>query len=589
MTAVRRSREPVWLEVEAEGARGPGWVELRYAASFLVPAVRPVLRLVLPDGGEDTIILPAPVCGRGVWRGWRPRGARLAIDPGPGVPPDRFRIEQISRLAPVALVLRLLRAPRSSLLGLLHHVAGRRDSARRRLAAALNDEPLSSYDRWRAARRRPPEPEGLDRPRPEALAGPPIVFAGSDPAHPGWGATRISLERQSCPAWRLTLDGTAGDDALAHVALAAGDRLAPEAVATLVEAFAAEPGLRTVAFDADEPGPGGTRRPLFAWPGEADEAPWRATRPPGGPSTGFIHLGRVLLHRAAPSVPPVAPRLARKAASPCPPVDIVIPTRNRADLLGRCLASLLERTAYERLRIIVADNDSDEVAARRLLDWVAADPRVRVVPAPGAFNYAAICNAAAGQGEGEIVVFLNNDVEALDPGWLTALVDLAVRPGVGAVGAKLLYPDGTIQHAGIVLGLNDAAGHLYRRAPGGASGYGGALGRCRRVSAVTGACLAVRRDLFEAVGGFDASAFPVEYNDIDLCLRLGERGFATMWTPQAVLCHLESASRGRPGPTGVQRHAEQRAAFVARWRDRIVNDPFYHPAFSLACETPRLS
>lgn len=581
MDGVRAGREPEWLPLGG-GAVAGGWIELRYAASFLAPPVRPVLRVRRAGTDDERIVLPAPVAGCGIWRGHVPKGASLAIDPGPGVPPEGFRVEAVAALTLGTRLALGLRTPAAVALGLAHRLAGRRESARRRLAPVLNEAPLEDYEGWRAARRRAPEPEGLDRLAPGLADGPPIVFRGTAPDDPAWGATHESLARQSSSAWRFGAADAAG--ALATVDLEPGDRLAPEAVAALVAACAAEPRPRLVAFDADEPAPGGGRRPLFAWPCAPGHWPHRALA--GGPGPD-AYLPRVLLHRARPLAarPPAA---APAAPEVWPAVDIVIPTRNRADLLDRCLASVLERTAYERLKVIVADNDSDEPAARQALARAARDPRVAVTPAPGPFNYAAICNRAAALGSGEVIVFLNNDVETLTPDWLTVLVREAMSPGTGAVGAKLLYPDDGVQHAGVVLGLNGAAGHLYRGAPAEARGLGDALLRRRAVAAVTGACLAVRRSLFEAAGGFDADAFAVEFNDIDLCLRLAAAGHGAVWTPDALLSHRESASRGRPGPGG-GRHGDQRARFLTRWGDFAVNDPFFHPAFSLASESPRLA
>ncbi|BCW90501.1 hypothetical protein sos41_36710 [Alphaproteobacteria bacterium SO-S41] len=619
MTGARPPREPVWLPVDRDRRFAGRWVELTYAASFLADPVRPTLRFTLA-GAEEYVILPAPVCGRAIWRGRFPAGAEVAIDPGPGVTQDRFRVEPIRVLAMTSLAARAARSPRAGLVGLVQHAAGRREGSRRKLAVALHDEPLESYDLWRRARRREPEPAGLDRLSDDMATAAPIRFTGVDAGHRGWRETLISLQRQSCPRWELLLvaageretetlkrdsalaaeprvaivasAAASGSVSLATVALEAGDRVAPEAVAALISTFQREPDIAALTFDEDEPGiVARSRRPLFRWPQPPaleGRAARRSAAPPGG---GRVHhLARVLIYRARPEGERSSPLAHLPApSSDLPSVDVVVPTRDRPDMLMRCMESLLKKTNYPRLNVIVADNDTVDPVARRYLDSIAADPRVSVVPVPGAFNFAAICNTAAARGKSELLVFLNNDVEAIDPGWLEKLADTAMQPGNGAVGAKLFYPAGGIQHAGIVLGLHGAAGHFYRGAKRGETGYRRALAMPHRVAAVTGACLAVRRSLFAEVGGFDEASFAVEFNDIDLCLRLDALGHATVWRPDVELVHFESATRGRPSLASGQRHADQRQRFLKRWRDAIANDPYFHPAFSLASETPRLA
>ena len=254
----------------------------------------------------------------------------------------------------------------------------------------------------------------------------------------------------------------------------------------------------------------------------------------------------------------------------------------------RCTSALLNRTDYPSLHVIIADNDTRDPGALKVLSRLRREKRVHVVPAPGAFNFAAICNAAAATGSGRVLVFMNNDVEAANTHWLDALVERAIVPGTGAVGAKLSYRSGAIQHAGIVLGLHGAAGHVYRGAASGERGYLDWLKHDHVVSAVTGACLAVERRKFEEAAGFDAVNFPVEFNDVDLCLRLRDRGYVSIWTPDAMLLHAESASRGRVKFAGRGRLDQgERASFLARWGAVVANDPCFHPAFSLASELPR--
>jgi GT2 family glycosyltransferase len=222
-----------------------------------------------------------------------------------------------------------------------------------------------------------------------------------------------------------------------------------------------------------------------------------------------------------------------------------------------------------------------------LLDELATDPRVSVMRRPGPFNYAALCNDGAAATRAPLLLFLNSDIDVIGPDWLRHLADLAVRPDVGAVGAKLLYPDDRLQHAGVTVGLNGFAGHLYSGAGRDEPGHLGELRFPHEVSAVTGACVAVERHKFEAVGGYDAQNLPVDLNDVDLCLRLGEQGWRTIWTPDAELYHLESASRGR-AIRGSKVYSRERTYFRERWAHVIRDDPYYHPALSLVARNPVL-
>lgn len=287
----------------------------------------------------------------------------------------------------------------------------------------------------------------------------------------------------------------------------------------------------------------------------------------GDPARPVVRDGALDLHRPRPD--------------PAPPVSIVIPSRDRLDLIARVTTDVLERTDYPSIELIIVDNGSTNPAVLALYEQLRADPRVRIEPFPHPFNFAAMVNRGAEIARGHILVLLNNDVVVLRPDWLDAMVVQALRPEVGAVGAKLLYADGRLQHAGVVVGLGGEAGHILRRRPAAAPGHLGRMRVAHEVSAVTAACLAVTREKYRAVGGFDAATFAVDFNDVDFCLRLGAKGWKTVWTPHAVLSHLESVSRGRPTGEARQRFEREAAAFAERWRDTIRHDPYYHPALSL--------
>lgn len=275
-------------------------------------------------------------------------------------------------------------------------------------------------------------------------------------------------------------------------------------------------------------------------------------------------------------------RVEHPLPEPFPKVSIIIPTRDLAGMLRRCVDRIRGVTAYPDYEIIIVDNDSVEPSTSDLFDELRRDPRVRVVPHSGAFNYAAINNRAVEESRGEVVCLLNNDVEPVNPDWLSELVRHALRPDVGAVGAKLYYPDGRIQHGGVVLGLLGVANHLHQFLPKHHGGYFGRLQVVQNVAAVTGACLVVRRELYRSAGGLDAEHLSVAFNDIDFCLRLRERGYRTVWTPFAELVHHESRSRRSDRRGEARQRLERESAWMRqRWGSLLERDPCYNPNLSL--------
>lgn len=272
-------------------------------------------------------------------------------------------------------------------------------------------------------------------------------------------------------------------------------------------------------------------------------------------------------------------RVSRPLPAASPLVSVIVPTRDRLDLLQPCLEGVLRHTQYPAIEVVVADNGSEEPATRAYLEeLVREEPRARVIDVPGPFNYAAINNTAVRAARGDVLCFLNNDIEVLEPDWLALMVAHALRPGLGAVGAKLLYPGGIVQHGGVILGLNGLAGHAHRFFPARHPGYMDRLRTEQNYAAVTAACLVVQRARFEAVGGFDATHFAVAFNDVDLCLKLLEAGYLNLWTPHATLLHKESASRVLDyAPAQRARFDAECAALKARWSHLLADDPFYNP------------
>ena len=265
-----------------------------------------------------------------------------------------------------------------------------------------------------------------------------------------------------------------------------------------------------------------------------------------------------------------------------PLVSLIIPSYNATDILRQCLASIRERTDYAPYEILVVNNRSDDPDALAFLHWVQQDPVIRVVDYPAPFSYSALNNFAVQHARGEVLCLLNNDIEVITPGWLTEMVSHAVRPEIGAVGAMLYYPDDTIQHAGVFLGLGGVAGHAFLRLP---RGHEGQMNRARLVqnySAVTAACLVVRRAVYAQVGGLNESDLAIAFNDIDFCLKVRAAGFRNVWTPFAELYHHESASRGLEDTPEKQARFKRESAYMRRtWGALLDQDPAYNPNLSL--------
>ena len=437
-----------------------------------------------------------------------------------------------------------------------------------------------------------------------------------------------SLRAQLYENWELSALGEAAGDFVAF--LAPGDELAPEALAELAVAITDDPAVDVLYTDEDEIDERGNRTRPFLKPdwspdyllsfdyvgrlfvvrrelleglgSEVDEnrdydlalrATERAER--------VGHVPKILYHRRAHSQSEVDPESGRRALQDAlhrrgedaqafggsypptyrvrrrqssPLVSVVIPFKDGADLLRGCLDGLHRLAGYDRWEALLVDNGSWEPETQALLRLVDDDPKCRPLEYDRAFNWSAVNNWAVEQAAGEVLLFLNNDVEGFAHGWLQAMVEHALRPEVGAVGARLLYPDGRIQHAGVLVGVGSVADHAFRFSPAAGPGYFYMPDAIRNYTAVTGACMMVRRDTFDELGGFDED-LAVAYNDIDFCLRLRERGYLIVYTPFAELLHHESVSRGRSTDT-----AEARI-MLDRWGDFIKDgDPYFNPNLS---------
>ena len=263
-----------------------------------------------------------------------------------------------------------------------------------------------------------------------------------------------------------------------------------------------------------------------------------------------------------------------------PSVRIVIPSKDNSRELEKCLKSISEHTSYANFKITVVDNQSSDSQTRALLHSIGSDPDIDVLEYQFPFNFSAMNNLAIKRSAEQFLLLLNDDTQVIETEWLEELVSHASRPGVGVVGAKLLYPDNTVQHAGVLLGVGGIANHAFCGIPGDAAGYQNRARLVQQYSAVTGACMCFSRKVWQKVGGFDEKNLPVAFNDVDFCLRVSESGLKILWTPYARLYHKESISLGaleRRSPTQAAQFERESQYMWKRWGKRLQSDPWYHP------------
>lgn len=272
-----------------------------------------------------------------------------------------------------------------------------------------------------------------------------------------------------------------------------------------------------------------------------------------------------------------------------PLVTVIIPTRDKVHLLKKCIESILAKTIYPNYELIIIDNKSVVPETFEYFEQLESDKRIHVIKYSNPFNYSTINNIGAAYAQGEILVFLNNDVEVITPAWLSELVANVLRPEIGVVGAKLLYSSNLVQHAGIILGVGGVAGHWHRFIRSGDPGYCYRAIATQNLTAVTGACMAIRGQLFSTVNGFDP-VFAIALNDVDLCLRVQSKGYRNLFLPNVLLYHHESATRG-PDDTPAKRLVFQaeKEEFLARWGNTVKCDPAYHPNLTVLDESVSLA
>ena len=265
-----------------------------------------------------------------------------------------------------------------------------------------------------------------------------------------------------------------------------------------------------------------------------------------------------------------------------PKVSIIIPFRDQVEVLKRCVTSVIENNSYKNIEIILVNNQSAEKDTLIYLDTLRNKAPFKIIDYDRPFNYSAMNNYAVGKAQGEFILFLNNDTETINKEWLSAMVEELQRDEVGIVGSKLIYPNETIQHAGVVMGLGGVAGHAFRNFPKENGGYMNFIHSKKDYSAVTAACLMIKKEIFENVNGFDEENLPIAYNDVDLCLKTRELGFLVVYTPYSELYHYESLSRGddrelkKTDPEKYKRVIREREYMIRKWKKYIENDPYYN-------------
>ncbi|MGN6464591.1 MAG: glycosyltransferase family 2 protein [Rhizobiaceae bacterium] len=278
-------------------------------------------------------------------------------------------------------------------------------------------------------------------------------------------------------------------------------------------------------------------------------------------------------------------RLRFDVPDPAPLVSLIIPTRDRVELLRGCIESIRSKTTYGNYEIVVVDNGSTEPETLAYFRELKNEKAARILAYDEPFNYSAINNFAVKKAKGSIVGLVNNDIEVISPDWLTEMVSWAVQPDIGCVGAKLYYADDTIQHAGVILGIGGVAGHSHKLFPRSSPGYFARLKLVQNLSAVTAACLLVRKEVYGEVGGLNEKDLKVAFNDVDFCLKVREAGYQNVWTPFAELYHLESKSRGEEDSLEKKERFNKEVIYmIGRWEKDLRNDPYYSPSLTLDTE-----
>jgi len=297
------------------------------------------------------------------------------------------------------------------------------------------------------------------------------------------------------------------------------------------------------------------------------------------------HLKRKGINSSVDILPSQMYRVKYKLPDKKPLVSILIPTKNNYKLLKNCIKSIVGKTKYTNYEIIIINNNSNEENILKYLRRINSEPNVFVVTDNQEFNFSAINNKASEKAKGDFICFLNDDTEVISGEWLTEMMSIAIQKKVGAVGAKLWYPNNTLQHGGVILGIGGIGSHAHKKIPRGNGGYFNRANLIQEFSAVTAACMLVPKKLFEELGGFNENDLAIAFNDVDLCLRMREANYKIVWTPYAELYHHESISRGNDMQEDKKERFFKEIEYMkSKWGKWIVNDPAYSPNLTLTAE-----
>lgn len=641
---------PAWLKITPlQALTGHRWVRIRYSSGMFDPLTRPILRLRTKDGRVHYNFMTGAILGSSEWIGRIPKNTvEASINPTQHRGPFSFRIDQIQSISRLELLARgFVSHPHRTYISITKRLTNARQASWDLLKFVNGSTPFARYHEWHRRFVRPVDPTGFDRPRHDWSKGPEIVMVAKLGSHQPADVRRTlaSLQAQLFRRWRLFvvfdeaasesarrafIDAAKADDRLQEIESGAwptldadaliatisfGDQLSKIALASFADAAADHPEWQAIYSDEDSISESRLHSPILkpdwspvlntgvGYLGQLTFLKVRLVQIPMSqlptdvsailselPSGAVGHLSRILYRRrrSQTAISETKNDIRSDArVKDWPGVGIILPTRDRPDLLEACIEGLKTKTDYPDFEVIIMDNGTVDVRALSILNSLRCDPRFKIIRDDRPFNYSRLCNTGVQTTKQPYLAFLNNDVRMIEPNWLKALLEICLRPDAGVVGSKLLFPNGRLQHAGVVLGVGGLVGHSYFNSPENSVGYFSELVVTREVSALTGACCAIERTKFLAVGGLDEVNFPIELNDIDLCLKIAEQGWQNYLAPKSVLTHFQSASRGvaeRPS----DRFAHERTHFLEKWGHVVANDPFFHPALSLFAHRPSL-
>lgn len=638
---ISQSNEP-WLRLSEQSLpQKSGFYRIEYGVHFLDDPVRPILRIVTDDETIDRV-LPGPVAGKAMCQIYFPNKVRsISFNPTMRQGIFNFRLEELSPIAGVDILSDILmRRPRKLFSIFLALLFGYKKEAINAIDWVIGHQPVNIFKNWLEFRSFKEDDLFLS-PREERNNEYKFLFLiNIDGAYiQDTENTLTSIKKQNYKNYRVLIQKHnqlfSRDDSFGAVSttdpliedqvdmlineldyiffIDSGSKLHELALDAISSNIAINPNAAVIYFDEivtednrkiPEFKPDWS--PVFYlsqnYIGKNLVISTKAIRnnkndlnlsnllkDPGillnsCPPNDVIHIRRFLIEKPRKNADNYSLETSNKKGpfTGRKPVSIIIPTRDRKDLLKPCIDSILKSDFRDHDEIIIIDNQSKSRACLDYLEQLKGTQKnIRVIPYNKPFNYSKINNFAASEANANILIFLNNDTKIITHNWIELLSAYALQPQIGAVGACLLFENDLIQHSGIVIGMGQDAGHFESFQKLSDPSWLSRNSLTHEVSAVTGACLAVEKNKFMKMGGFDANNFPIEFSDLDLCLRLFSLGLQTLYVPEVQLMHKESASRGRATTRPLSVYKNERDNFQHRWRRFIRDDPFFHPALSL--------